>query len=153
VSPSRIRPATLDDLDELLAIEEAAFPGDRMSRRSFRHAVGSPTLALLVAPSRAGLLGYVLVEMRRTARLAHVSSIAVSKRARGQGLGRRLLRAAERLARADGRERIRLEVRADNAPAQALYEHDGYVRTGVEEDYYEDGTAAWRYEKRLKLRG
>ena len=38
-----VRPARLDDLDGLLAIE-GVFPTDRLERRAFRHAVASPTI-------------------------------------------------------------------------------------------------------------
>ena len=44
---------------------------------------------------------------------------------------------------------MRLEVRADNAAARKLYESTGYARIAVLPDYYEDGAAAWRYEKAL----
>jgi ribosomal-protein-alanine N-acetyltransferase len=34
-------------------------------------------------------------------------------------------------------------------PAQRLYDRAGYRRFAIVEDYYSDGAAAWRYEKRL----
>ena len=33
-----------------------------------------------------------------------------------------------------------------------LYERQGYLRFGVLPGFYEDGTDAWRYEKRLPAR-
>ncbi len=45
---------------------------------------------------------------------------------RGQGIGRRLLRAVEAEARARGYCKITLEVRADNGAAMALYRRLGY---------------------------
>ena len=44
-----IREARLSDIDRLVAIEDAAFESDRISRRSFRRLIGSATCALLVA--------------------------------------------------------------------------------------------------------
>ena len=44
---------------------------------------------------------------------------------------------------------LRLEVRKDNAPAIALYEARGYRPFGEYPDYYADGAAALRMEKRL----
>jgi ribosomal-protein-alanine N-acetyltransferase len=64
-------------------------------------------------------------------------------------LGKRLLGAAEAEAGMKGCERLRLEVRADNRKAQTLYQKNGYHRVGIIEEYYEDGEAAWRYEKAL----
>jgi len=40
-------------------------------------------------------------------------------------------------------------VRIDNAGAIALYRREGFAGTGREENYYEDGAAALRFEKRL----
>jgi len=50
---------------------------------------------------------------------------------RGRGLGKRLATATIDAARAEGIERIELEVFATNAPAIALYERLGFVREGV----------------------
>ena len=143
-----VREARPDDIDALLAIE-AVFPTDRLERRAFRHAVASPTIDVLVADGDAGVLGYALVQRRRNSRTARLNSIAVTPGVAGRGLGRTLLEAAEAQARAKGCTVLRLEVRADNKPARTLYEKSGYRRFDVVEDYYEDGEAAWRYEKEL----
>ena len=138
-----------EDDDTLLAIEDAAFPGDRLTRRNFRHAVASPSIVSLVAEVDGRLAGYVLVETRRNARVARLSSIAVAPGASRSGSGRRLAEAAERAVRERDCDRLRLEVRADNARAIALYEKAGYRRTGRERRYYEDGEAALKFEKAL----
>ena len=144
-----IREASPDDVDSLLAIEDAAFPGDRLTRRNFRHAIASPSIVSLVAEVEGRVTGYVLVETRRNARVARLSSIAVKPGAAGTGTGRRLAEAAGREARRRGCDRLRLEVRADNARAIALYEAAGYRRIGRERRYYEDGEAALKFEKAL----
>ena len=51
---------------------------------------------------------------------------------RGQGLGRRLMLAALKQARASGFIRIELSVHADNARAIALYERVGFLKEGVQ---------------------
>lgn len=146
--PPTIRPARIGDVDGLLAIERV-FPTDRLGRRSFRHAVTSPTIDLLVAEDGAGLIGYVMVQRRRNSSIGHLSSIAVKPGAAGKGLGKRLLAAAEAEAKARGCARLRLEVRPDNPAAQKLYDMQAYRRFETVADYYEDGEAAWRYEKEL----
>ena len=50
---------------------------------------------------------------------------------------------------AAGCDRLRLEVRADNEAAIGLYERRGYARFAETPDYYEDGEAAFRFEKAL----
>ena len=72
-------------------------------------------------------------------RIARLYSIAVAPEARGTGIGEALLAAAERHARTRGAIAMRLEVRADNAAAQRLYERRGYRRFGIRRRYYEDG--------------
>ena len=58
--------------------------------------------------------------------LFNIHDLAVLPRWRGQGIGRRLLRAVEAAARARGYCKVTLEVRADNGPAMALYRRFGY---------------------------
>ena len=149
MTPSVVRPARRGDLDGLVRIEEAAFQCDRLDRRNFRHAIDSPTILALVVEKAGAVAGYCTVETRRRSRVAHLASVAVAPEAAGQGLGRALLQAAERAAAARGLAAMRLEVRADNGRAARLYETAGYRPIGREEDYYEDGGAACRYEKAL----
>ncbi|GJD52935.1 Mycothiol acetyltransferase [Methylobacterium crusticola] len=144
-----IRHARPEDLDALMALEVAAFASDRAERRALRHAVRSPTISLLVALDGAVLVGAATIERRRGSACARLSSIAVAPSRAGTGLGRVLLEAAEREARAKGCACLRLEVREDNGAGIRLYERSGYVRFETVEDYYEDGMTAWRYEKRL----
>ena len=144
-----IRPAIREDLDALMALEAAAFATDRAERRAVRHAIGSPSISLLVALDGAVLVGAATIERRRGSGRARRSSIAVAPSRAGTGLGRVLLQAAEAEALARGCEALRLEVREDNGAGIRLYERSGYHRFETVPDYYEDGTTAWRYEKRL----
>ncbi|HEX5847879.1 MAG TPA: GNAT family N-acetyltransferase [Rubrobacter sp.] len=57
---------------------------------------------------------------------AYVERLVVSPSFRRLGMGRRLLSAAEELARDRGKEAIGLHVTADNLPALRLYESEGY---------------------------
>lgn len=144
-----IRPAEPADVDPLLALENAVFETDRLERRSFQHAVRSPTISLLVAETAEGVVGYAMILRRRGSVIAHLGSIAVAPAATGMGVGKRLLAASESDAAVHGRARLRLEVRENNAVAQSLYETMEYHRLDRIDDYYEDGTAACRYEKGL----
>jgi ribosomal protein S18 acetylase RimI-like enzyme len=151
-----IRKGRLADLDRLVAIENAAFEGDRLTRRSLREHLTKPTVSLLVAEAEAGgfaqVIGYALIAFRRDSKKARLYSIASDPKYRlgsGRGLGRVLLAACEAEAARRGAETLVLEVRADNARAIALYEARGYARFGTLADYYEDGAAAVRYEKQL----
>ena len=144
-----IRPATPADTGAILAIEHAVFRTDRIERRAFRHAMRSPTIICLVAKEDGEILGYGIVERRRTSSAARLTSIAVAPHGLGRGIGKRLLAALERRAKAAGARRMRLEVRASNAAARALYEQAGYGIVDTLKEYYEDGATALRYERTI----
>lgn len=147
----QIRAAGLEDLEELLALEQACFQGDRISRRQFRYLLTRGNARTLVAtdPHIPQLLGYVMVLFSRGTSLARLYSIAVSASARGRGVGRRLVEAAEAAARDNASADLRLEVRRDNTASLALFRQMGYREFGTIEDYYEDHMGALRLQKSL----
>ena len=145
-----IGPATEADLNAIEALEVAAFPADRLSRRSLRAFIRAPHRPLMVAKFGDAVAGYALVALRKGGAAARLYSIAVDPAQAGRGVGRALLQACERYARARDRRAMRLEVRYDNAAAIALYEKMGYRRVGHYETYYADGAAALRFEKSLE---
>jgi ribosomal-protein-alanine N-acetyltransferase len=148
-APVTVRAARTDDVVALLALE-ALFPGDRLSPRQMRAHVANPRARLRVLRIGREIAGYALIFLRGGSELARLYSIVVDPARRGHGLGIRLLHDAERQARLAGAARLRLEVRADNAAAIALYAGRGYRRIARLASYYEDGGDGWRYEKRLQ---
>ncbi len=149
----RIRRARDADLARLVEIENAIFVTDRMSRRQLRHHLANPQADLLVATRAGEIAGAAVVFFHARHRVGRLYSIAVAAEARGTGVGKALLEAAERVARRRGRETFRLEVRTDNAHARRLYERRGYHAIGTKAGYYEDGCDAVRYEKALTRTG
>lgn len=145
-----IRPAQLGDIKDLVALENASFATDRLSRRSFRHWMTTEHNALLVASFEDQLAGYILIIHHPGTRLARIYSLAVSPALRGQGIAQALIMAGEQAARDDGRLYLRLEVNVDNAAAIKLYEKLGYRKFGLYRDYYQDHTDALRYQKRIR---
>ncbi len=144
-----VRPARLSDVPALVELEYQCFDSDRLHRRQFRYMLTRARAILLLAEREDGLIGYVLVLLRRGTSMARVYSMAVDPAARRQGLGRHLLEQAERAARDQGVAYMRLEVRSDNPPALALYRREGYRVLGTVQEYYEDGMEALRLEKPL----
>lgn len=145
----RIRVGRLRDVADLLAIENAVFTVDHLSRRSFRSFLRSPQAVLLVAEDQAVVLGYALVLFRRVSPAARLYSIGVARRAARRGIGVALLAAAEHAALRRKCRLMRLEVQIGNVRAIARYEKSGYRRTGRVPAYYNDGDDAYRYEKPL----
>lgn len=145
-----VRIASPQDLDALVRIEEAAFTGDRISRRSFRNLLASPSAIVILAEDGGVPVAYAAVLLRAGTALARLYSLAVAPGSTGRGLGRTLLRAAERAAFERDRIALRLEVREDNTPAIRLYRSEHYRPIGRIADYYEDGAAALRFERTLR---
>jgi ribosomal-protein-alanine acetyltransferase len=145
--PFRIRAARAADLAALVDLENRVFATDRLSARQWRHHLGSETAGVLVAELGGEIIGAAVVFFHESHRIARLYSISVAPEARGAGIGDALLVATERLAGRRGALTMRLEVRADNAPAQRLYERHSYARFAVRSRYYEDGCDAVRYAK------
>lgn len=143
------RPAELRDLPELLRLEAESFSGDRLSRRSLRRLLQSPTALCLVVEGNDHLAGYALWLYRRNSTQVRLYSIAVDSRSQGQGVASALLTAGTRLAKRRGCERMALEVKTDNHSALHLYRKLGFDEVGLRHGYYEDGTDALRLVKAL----
>ncbi len=84
----------------------------------------------LVAERDEGMAGCIYVVTQRdyfTAEaLAYIEVLAVAPEARGMGVARKLMDAAESWATGRGYRRIRLAVWSQNERARGLYEHLGY---------------------------
>lgn len=148
-TPFTIRCAVAADLDALIELEQRSFSSDRLSRRQLSYHIRNQSAAFLVASQDRVLLGDTLVFFRRHSQVARLYSLVIAEQARGHGLGRELLAAAERIAGERGCLEMRLEVRSDNQQAIKLYEKAGYTLRDVRPGYYEDGADARRYQKPL----
>ncbi|MEJ2028079.1 MAG: GNAT family N-acetyltransferase, partial [Limibacillus sp.] len=86
-----LRPARAGDIDALLALEAGAFPGDRLSRRSFQRLLKRGHALFRVAEQDGRVLGYGLVLLRGRSLLARLYSLAVAEESRGLGIARLLI--------------------------------------------------------------
>lgn len=148
--PAKLRRGRLADLDALLALERDFFTADHViSRRSFRNFITSPRSALIVADVDGKVAGCALVNYRQGSRRGRLYTISVGREFQRRGIARQLMAAAEASARRRGCRFMRLEVRADDAGAIALYESSGYARFGRRRRYYDKRIDALRLEKSL----
>lgn len=148
----RIRPGRLSDLARLAQIENQVFETDRISPRSFRRFLSGASSSLLVADADGEIAGYVLLLLRAGASVARLYSIATAPQWSDQGVGARLLAAAEAEALAHNRAIVRLEVRETNKTAIRLYGGSGYRQFARQDEYYEDLGNALRFQKILRPR-
>jgi ribosomal protein S18 acetylase RimI-like enzyme len=147
--PIAIRPARPADLDALVALEQRVFTIDRLSRRSLRRLILSPTAEVLVAEDTEILAGTAVVLFRPGSTVARLYSIGVAPQMSGRGIGIALLMAVEAAAAAGQCRCVRLEVHETNAAAIARYRKSGFREVGRHGAYYEDGGDALRFEKPL----
>ncbi len=149
---AKFRLAAAADIGALVDLENRSFSSDRISRKSFRHLIASPSAAVIVASAGRSLGGYAVVLFRAGSAAARIYSLAVDPAFRG--IGRELLAACEAEAARRGASAIRLAVREDNVRAINLYERMAYSRFAATPDYYADGATALRFTKPIeRLKG
>lgn len=144
-----LRPAAAADVAQIGELERASFTTDRLSRRSIRRLVASPSAFVLVAAGTSRIVSVLILLFRRGAGICRLYSLAVDPAHRNHGLGGEMLRHAEGQALRQGARAMRFEVRGDNRRALNFYEQRGFRRCGLTAGYYEDGETAIRYEKPL----
>jgi ribosomal-protein-alanine N-acetyltransferase len=138
-----IGPAGPRDLPGVWALEKACFGADAWSLADLVLALTGRRVRLK-ASAGAHLVGFVMAETRPQDGFAWIATIGVHPHYRRQGVGARLLAAAE--ARLDVPV-VKLTVRDSNTAALALYRKFGYRPVGVWERYYSGGEAGIVMEK------
>ncbi|MEU8192532.1 ribosomal protein S18-alanine N-acetyltransferase [Microbispora amethystogenes] len=144
-----LRQMTAEDLPAVMEIERATFPADAWSEAMLRGELRDQprTRHYLVAEVGERIVGYA--GLAAAADQADVQTIAVLAEHRRAGVGAALMDALLAEAVRRGATSVFLEVRADNPPAQAMYERFGFRRLGLRRRYYEDGTDAITMTKDL----
>jgi ribosomal-protein-alanine N-acetyltransferase len=128
------------DLEEVLEIEETAFPNP-YPLGYLRFLVKRNPETFLVAENDRGIVGYVISDVRH-GNEGHIVSIAVRNDERRRGIARLLIRTVEGRLEKEGADFVCLEVRRSNQPAINLYSSLGYRTTGIASRYYRDGEDA-----------
>ncbi|HEX2023049.1 MAG TPA: GNAT family N-acetyltransferase [Candidatus Thermoplasmatota archaeon] len=100
----------------------------------------------IVAEGRDGVHAFLLGVVER-AYEARILILAVDERARGKGIGARLVKLFEERFVSRGIRRVNLEVRISNETAIRLYERMGFEKRKVLPQYYADGEDAYMMTK------
>lgn len=117
------------DLDQMLAIDMAAFPEywrfDRAGLLESTQATSTSNV-FVIRDGNAGITGFAVVGFGHA--ISYLQRVAVHPRWQGEGMGRSLVRAAARAAKRHGSKAMLLNTQQDNDPAIRLYETEGFVQ-------------------------
>jgi ribosomal-protein-alanine N-acetyltransferase len=141
-----IRPVERADLLDVLSIERASF-SEPWPYAAFESVLDAPAFLVAIRPTdREGgdIVGYVVGDVmpNHGRDIGHIKDLAVRPDARGEGLGRRLLREALFSLSLAGAVVVKLEARESNERALSLYRDEGFEPTRRMPNYYDDGEDA-----------
>lgn len=138
------RPATEDDIAEILRIEKAVHAAP-WTEENIRAEMAKPYARLLVMTDDetdsqvAAYIAYWIMFDE-----CHILNVAVDLPYRRLGLAKMLVRTAAREAQRKNINKVLLDVRKSNATAVALYQGLGFVITHVRKGFYSDGEDAYQ---------
>jgi len=134
---SEISCATADHIQVLFEIEQRCFPGKTSySKQQLKHLALHANSTCLVE-SKAGVIrAFLIVTYHQRSLTGHVETIDVDPTFQNQGIGLKLLRAAETNMRQRGMRWSQLEVSEGNKAALELYRKAGYKFKESIEGYY-----------------
>ncbi|MBF0620759.1 MAG: ribosomal protein S18-alanine N-acetyltransferase [Magnetococcales bacterium] len=131
-----IRELTMDDLDQLVALDQQAAL-DPWSQEQIEQELNYGNALCLGGFKQGVLVGYLFCRWMGDS--WHVMALGVDSACRRQGIASHLIKQSIRQAGPDAHY---LEVRQSNLVAQALYIQLGFQQIGLRKGYYRDGEAA-----------
>ncbi len=137
----QVRKLAAQDLDDVLVLAAESLEAPHWNRRDYEQIlVAQPSDPLLrcglVADSGGKVAGFAVTSWLRREVVAEVEGLFVEMDCRRQGVGSALIGACMAWAANAGASRLRLEVRASNTAAHALYRRYGFSAAGVRRAYY-----------------
>jgi ribosomal-protein-alanine N-acetyltransferase len=125
------------DMPEVLSIENSSFEFD-WSEDDFVRCLRQRNCIGMVAEHDERVVGFMIYELHRSE--LHILNFAVHKNFRRFGVGSQMVRKLANKLSSQRRNKILLEVRETNLPAQLFFKGSGFLATNVLRDYYEDTT-------------
>ena len=144
---TRIRRIRAEDVDSVIAIEQASFPNPWDNEifefltlyqgQSYRIRTRSDEFVFMsVLEENFNVVGYVVWSEYRSLKTGRIWNLAVRKNCRKRGYGRKLLSHAIDNMRMRDLLVCRLEVRESNTAARCLYESEGMKAIDRVPEYY-----------------
>ena len=141
------RQVTKEDIPSIDKINRGNMPENYNQQTYEIHIDLAPTLNWIAAEDNS-TTGYIITQIQDKVE-AHITSIAVNKEYRRQGIGKMLM--LKMLIAAKKRKLLScsLHVRISNKGAVALYESLKFNKVRQKKGYYEDGEDAYLMRRRL----
>ena len=135
----KIRVATVNDIADIYNLEKQ-YPIDMYSMDIIESSLSGDYYKNLVITFNDKVVGYISITI--IFEECNLVKIIIDEAYRNRGYATRLINHIISDARLCGVQKIFLEVRADNYPAQNLYKKIGFKKTNTREKYYADGEDA-----------
>ena len=132
-----IRELELIDLNRVIELERKCFDEyNAYSSKQLRYLIKSANSCCLAELNNDCIRGFIIVLYKNGSGVAGIETLNVDPMFRGNGIGKKLLIAAEEDMYLKAIRKIRLEVSAGNIPAIRLYEKSGFRKTAILKNYY-----------------
>ena len=143
------------DMSTVLGIEHESFDSP-WTEEEFLRCLCSRNCIGQVAETPDAVVGFVVYELHK--HRIRILNLAVAPQHRRAGAGSAMLRRLARKLSSDRRNRIVLEVRETNLPAQLFFKAAGYRAITVLKDWYDDSVEdaylmQYRYAEHLVIDG
>jgi len=137
-----IRKFLPSDIDKIVEIEKASFKQGAYSKRRLENLSKKHPNDFLVAKLADKTVGYVIAYNKAGA--IDFDSLAVDKKYRKLGIGKKLVSFMLNRFKKKGLKKASLEVRSSNKKAASFFQNLGFKITKVIKSYYRDGEDAYR---------
>ena len=142
-----IRRFKASDLKEIVEIEKTSFP-QPWSEAYFKKAYKEYPNDFLVAKLSGRVTGYIL-GYAKSNKSGLIKTLAVNKRYRRQGIGRKLVNFTVQRLKQKGLKKIVLHIRKENQTANSFYKKVGFRTVKIIKKYYPNSQDAYLMEKDL----
>lgn len=123
-------------MPEVLAIERESFGHFAWFEDDFIRCLRQRNCICMVAEHGERVVGFMVYELHKTK--LHVLNFAASPLARRRGVGRQMIEKLAGKLSGDRRDRITLDVREGNLPAQLFFKAMGFRAVSVLRNFYQE---------------
>ena len=144
----RIRPMTVEDMDQAAALEKENLGKEAWTEKQLLDALTRDDTFYIVAEKAGRVVG--LCGVQNISGDGEVTNVSVARDCRGEGIGYKMMKQLLERGRGIGIKDYTLEVRAGNEYAIKLYERLGFKSEGLRPGFYdepkEDAAIFWKRE-------